>query len=648
MDKKALAALIEISHEAGSRRDYVQGGGGNTSVKSPDGKTMAIKASGTTLGAMSETAGWVELDIETVMSTFDLPGFDMLSPDERESAVLGCLRSAVIGGPAERPSVESSLHAMLGNCVIHTHPPAVLALAAGPGEEALPGLTGADEPPPLWVPYTDPGQTLAVVIREAITNYEQANGRTPEAIVIGNHGIFVVADTPEACIALHASWVSRCEEHFAKAAPSVAEVPEHDPATIRKVMAFVRRAWHSKKGSPVFARLSADPELTNAALDTTIAAVLADGALSPDQIVYTGAYSVYAKSVAEVPSALQGALDEPAWPRVILVKGLGAFVVSDDPAKLNVIEETASAAAKATRLASAAGGAHNLADSSAQFIIGWEVEHYRAKLLGGSAPDLLAGKVAVVTGAASGLGRGIANGLMEAGATVAFCDIDADGLVDATSNCPAPLRSAAIHMNVTDEDAVRIAFDEIIRHWGGVDIVVCAAGIAPPFELVDMPVDKWKFALDINLTGYFLVAREGARVMKTQGNGGAMVMISSKSGLDASKANSAYNATKAGELHLMRGWALELGPDGIRVNAVAPGNVFEGSKIWNPEYIKVCAKKKGIKPDEVIPHYVSMTALNREIKRADIANGVAFLCSDKARCVTGQTLVVDGGQVMVR
>jgi len=648
MNKKALAALIEISHAAGSCRDYVQGGGGNTSVKSPDGKTMAIKASGTRLGAMSESAGWVELNINSVLSIFDVTGINDLPVAGREKTVLSYLRSSVVDGPAKRPSVESSLHAMLGNCVIHTHPPAVLALAAGPGEAALAGLTGANEPPPLWIPYTDPGHTLAVVARDAIADYRKANGHPPQIIIIGNHGIFVAADLPDECVALHASWVSRCEKHFAKTAPAPRPMPESDPATNHKVMAFVRRTWRSKKDSPVFARRSADPELTNAALDTGIAATMAAGALSPDQIVYTGAYSVYAESVAEVPAALRGALSEPSWPRVILVKGVGAFVVSDDPAKLNVIEETASAAAKAARLASGAGGVRNLADKSAQFIIGWEVEHYRAKLMDRSALDLLAGKIAVVTGAASGLGRGIANGLVEAGATVAFCDIDMDGLAEATSGCPEPLRSAAIHMNVTDENAVRIAFDEIIRHWGGVDIVVCAAGIAPPFELIDMPVDQWRLALEINLTGYFLVARQGARVMKAQGDGGAMVMVSSKSGLAASKANSAYNATKAGELHLMRGWALELGPDGIRVNAVAPGNVFEGSKIWNPDYIEVCAKKKGIEPEEVIPHYVSMTSLNREIKRADVADAVSFLCSDKARCITGQTLVVDSGQVMVR
>jgi len=187
-----------------------------------------------------------------------------------------------------------------------------------------------------------------------------------------------------------------------------------------------------------------------------------------------------------------------------------------------------------------------------------------------------------------------------------------------------------------------------VRHWGGIDILVCAAGIAPAYELVDMPADKWRQALEVNLTGYFLVAREAARIMRSQGQGGSIVVVSSKSGLEASKANSAYNATKAGELHLMRGWALELGPDNIRVNAVAPGNVFEGSKIWNPEYIKACAKKRGIKPEEVIPYYISLTALKREIKRSDVAASVVFLCSDQARCITGQTLVIDSGQVMVR
>jgi NAD(P)-dependent dehydrogenase (short-subunit alcohol dehydrogenase family) len=237
---------------------------------------------------------------------------------------------------------------------------------------------------------------------------------------------------------------------------------------------------------------------------------------------------------------------------------------------------------------------------------------------------------------------------VEAGAAVAFCDVDDAGAKEAAAQSCAPGRAIALHMDVTDEDAVAAAFDQVLRHWGRVDIAVCAAGIAPAYDLVDTPVKLWRLALEINLTGYFLVAREAARIMRAQGDGGAMIMLSSKSGLDASKSNSAYNATKAGELHMMRGWALELGGDGIRVNALAPGNVFEGSKIWNPEYIKAAARKKGIKPEEVIPYYINLTALKRDIKRSDVAAAAVYLCSDAARCITGQTLVVDGGQVMVR
>jgi NAD(P)-dependent dehydrogenase (short-subunit alcohol dehydrogenase family) len=314
--------------------------------------------------------------------------------------------------------------------------------------------------------------------------------------------------------------------------------------------------------------------------------------------------------------------------------------------KLDAVEEVAASSARIIRLAARRGGARNLSSSAADFIINWEAEHYRARLLESAAAPL-AGRIALVTGAASGLGCGIAWGMVEAGAAVAFCDVDEPGATAAAGSVE-PRRALPVWMDVTDERAVAAAFDRVVRRWGGVDIVVCAAGIAPSYDLVDFPVEKWRLALEVNLTGYFLAGREGARIMRAQGSGGAMVMISSKTGLDASKANSAYNATKAGELHLMRGWALELGPDGIRVNAVAPGNVFEGSRIWSQEYIEARARKKGITPEEVIPYYTSLSALKREVKRSDVTAAVVFLCSEAARCITGQTLVVDSGQVMVR
>jgi NAD(P)-dependent dehydrogenase (short-subunit alcohol dehydrogenase family)/rhamnose utilization protein RhaD (predicted bifunctional aldolase and dehydrogenase) len=645
MDKESLAQLIEISHAVGAHPGYVQAGGGNTSVKSPDGRTMVIKASGTALTAMSESDGWVELDVAAVLSILNRTDLATAEVNEREARVVQHLASAVVGGRG-RPSVESALHAMLGRVVIHTHPVAANALNCGPGAKALGEITPRGELPPLWIPYTDPGWCLATAIKSALDAYHKRHGCLPAVIFMENHGLLISASDARECLALHNEWVARSERYFSLTAPAVCPAPEMDSASLRRTMVELRRVGRAARGAAPFVRLAGDSDLAGAACSGA-AQILAAGALTPDHIVYTGAHAVLAESLEELPAKLKPALAEKAPPRVALVRNVGTFLLADDPVKLDAAEALAVAAAKILRLAAGRGGTHNLSPSAADFIINWEAEHYRARLLDTAAAPLV-GKVALVTGGASGLGCGIAQGLVEAGAAVGFGDIDDPGAEAAAAASADARRALPVHMDVTDERSVAAAFDQLLGHWGGVDIIVCAAGIAPPYELVDLPVDKWRLALEINLTGYLLVAREAARIMRAQGSGGSMVMLSSKTGLDASKANSAYNATKAGELHLMRGWALELGPDGIRVNAVAPGNVFEGSKIWNPEYIQVAARKKGIKPEEVIPYYTSLTALKREIKRSDVAAAVVFLCSEAARCITGQTLVVDSGQVMVR
>jgi len=645
MDKDSLAQLIAISRAVGANPDYVQAGGGNTSVKSQDGRTMAIKASGTALTAMSEGAGWVELDTARVLSIFDRKDLAQLETNAREASVLQYMSSAVIGGRG-RPSVESALHAMLGRVVIHTHPVAANALNCGPGWKALEEITPAAELPPLWVPYTDPGWRLATTIKSAAEDYEKKHHHLPDVIFMENHGLLVSAPEAQACVALHNEWVERCERYFAPHAPPLRAPSGLDSAGLRKAMVALRRTWREVRGSTPFLRLTNDTELASVACDER-AETLAAGSLSPDHIVYNGSRALLGESLEELAAKLKPALSEMAPPRVAMIRNVGTFLLAENASKLDAAETLGVAAARITRLAMGRGGAHNLGAASAEFIINWEVEHYRAALFDAAAAPLTR-KVALVTGAASGLGCGIAQGLVEAGAAVAFCDIDDQGAQEAAAASPEPSLALPVHMDVTDEGSVADAFDTLLRHWGGLDVVVCAAGVAPAYDLVDMPVDKWQQALEINLTGYFLVAREAARIMRAQGDGGAMVMLSSKSGLDASKANSAYNATKAGELHLMRGWALELGADGIRVNGVAPGNVFEGSKIWNPEYIKTAARKRGIKPEEVIPYYVSLTALKRDIKRSDVAAAIVFLCSAAARCITGQTLVVDSGQVMVR
>ena len=646
MDEASLAQLLQISHAIGSNSDYVQAGGGNTSVKSADGHTMAIKASGTTLGQMSETAGWAELDISKLLSIFDRAELASLPTSEREAQVLEHQAAAVVRKTQGRPSVESPLHALLERVVIHTHPVAVNALTCGPGEKALGELTRQGELPPLWIPYTDPGWRLATVIKSAISAYREKHGQPPAVIFLGNHGIFTSAASAQECLALHLEWIERCAKYFEGKAPSVKTVGPPDSAHLRKTMGELRRVWREARTASAFARWSGDPELAGLAASDT-AGIMATGAFTPDIIVYAGARAVQAESLAELPAQLKSALAEKTPPRLAVVREVGSFLLADNVVELDTAEEVAACAARLARLAAGRGGAHVLSPEAADFIINWEVERYRASLLEAQAAPL-AGKVALVTGAGSGIGAGVAWGLVEAGAAVAFCDWDEPAAVEAAKVAAEPRRALAVRADVTKEEQVAAAFDRVVGHWGGVDIVVSAAGIPGAGELLDLPLHTWRAALELNLTGYFLVGREAARIMRDQGLGGSMVMIASKSALDASKGMSAYNASKAGELHMMRGWALELGRYGIRVNAIAPGNVFEGSKIWNPEYIKYCAGKKGIKPEEVIPYYTSLSALNREVKRSDIAAATVFLVSEAARCITGQTLVVDSGQTMVR
>ena len=260
----------------------------------------------------------------------------------------------------------------------------------------------------------------------------------------------------------------------------------------------------------------------------------------------------------------------------------------------------------------------------------------------------LNGQVAIVTGSASGIGRGIAEGLADSGAYLAIVDIDGAGarrqaelITDRFG-----VKSIAIETDVSDSGSVEAMAAAVTGELGGIDILVNNAGIAPAHPLVDFPIELWDKAIAINMTGYFLCARAVAKVMIEQGRGGSIINLSSKSGVRGSAQNSPYNASKSGVIGLGQGWCRELAQYGIRVNSVLPGNVLRGSGIWSPEYINACAEKLGIRPEEVEDHYNRQVPLGRQCTVEDIANLVVFLVSDKAGYITGTSMLVDGGQEM--
>ncbi len=651
---KALAELIKISTITGKDPELVQGGGGNNSVKTADGKYMYIKSSGTALKDMSAQKGWRRLKLEPLRTIIQDEILSKLEANARETEVLHRLLLACDDNvnDGSRPSVEANLHAFFDRYVIHLHPNSVGAFVnAKNGKAKLEKLFEDEKLPPLWVPYANPGLTLAKKIAKLVSGYEEQNGRKPAVLFLEKHGLFVSADTADTVLKFVKKVTSRCNSKLTE--PKAVKTKPLSQKIVTDTALAIRKAYFEAVGQYVKVSCFYDNKIAAYLRLKNISKMLAAASLAPDELAYANGPAMWIEKPTpeKIKNKLAAQIKKGMMPSIsFLVKGVGLFVVGEKslaPTVQQIVESSLFVRFNAYRL----GGISCLNRRQREFISKWESEAFYKKLLTGFGEDMLKGQIAIVSGAGSGLGKSIAIGLARAGASVAIADIDMKAAEQSCCLIQSELPKAEImtvRCDVTSEGSVNAAFESLLQHFGGLDILVNAAGIAPAGALVDLPVEKWRQTLEINLTGYFLMAQAAAKIMKQQGMGGNIINVSSKSGLQASKNNTPYNATKAGEIHMARGWALELGEYGIRVNSVCPGNVFEGSKIWNPQYIKECAKKYGIQPEEVIPYYINKTALKREIMGQDVADSVVFLCSDKARTITGQILVPDSGQVMVR
>lgn len=649
-----LAALIRISRTVGKDSSLVQGGGGNTSVKSADGEYMFIKASGTALKDMTKEKGWRRLKLSAIWSIIKDRSLAKFEPAVRETEVvnrlfLACDDNLTTGA---RPSVETPLHAILDRCVIHLHPSVVgVYVNAKKGKVALEKVFKNEKYPPLWVPYVNPGLTLARKTARLVSDYQNRYGRKPTVLFLEKHGLFISAGTPAAGLSLVHKVTETCNRGLKKT--KRIKIKPVTGKEINEARLCLRRAFFAATGQYTPVNFFMDETIAGFSARKDAKNLLGTAPITPDELVYARGPAMWVEKcdLARIIQRLKSQISrEQKPPAAFLVKNLGLFILGKEKT-VSVIKDILLSSFFIRAQAKDLGGIASLNRYQADFINHWEAEAFRRSLVSASALVDLKDRIAVISGAGSGLGRSIAIGLARAGVLVGLADIDQEAAQQTSQiikdECPEA-STLILGSNVTDETDVDNTFNFLLNNWGGLDILVNAAGIAPAYPLIELPADKWRAALEINLTGYFLMARAAARIMIQQQMGGVIINISSKSGLDASKNNTPYNATKAGELHMARGWAMELGRHNIRVNSICPGNVFERSKIWSPAYIKVCAKKYGIKPEEVIPYYVNKTMLKKEIKGQDIADAVVFLASDKARRITAQTLVVDAGQAMVR
>ncbi|MFD5752682.1 bifunctional aldolase/short-chain dehydrogenase [Streptomyces sp. NPDC127033] len=667
----AAAELLERSHRLGADPRNTNYAGGNTSAKgsTTDPVTgdavelMWVKGSGGDLGTLT-AGGLAALRVDRLRAlTGVYPGVER--EDEMVAAFDYCLHGK--GGAA--PSIDTAMHGLVDAAhVDHLHPDSGIALACAADGEKLTAECFGDTV--VWVPWRRPGFQLGLDIAAV----KKAN---PAAIgcVLGGHGITAWGDSSEECERNSLHIIRTAETFLAeRGAPEpfgpVREGYEPLPEAERRAKAaalapLIRglastdrpQVGHFTDTEPVLDFLAREEHPRLAALGTScpdhflrtkvrpLVLDLPAGApleevrerLAALHTAYRSEYRAYYERHATPDSpAMRG-----ADPAIVLVPGVGMFSFGKDKQTARVAGEFYVNAVNVMRGAEAVSTYAPIEESEKFRIEYWELEE--AKLRRMPAPKALATRVALVTGAGSGIGRAVAHRLAAEGACVVVADLNAEGAASVAEELGGTDRAVAVTVDVTDEEQIRAAFDAAALAFGGVDLVVNNAGISISKPLLETTVRDWDLQHDIMARGSFLVSREAARVMTDQGFGGDIVYIASKNAVFAGPNNIAYSATKADQAHQVRLLAAELGGAGIRVNGVNPDGVVRGSGIFAGGWGAERAAVYGVEEEKLGEFYAQRTILKREVLPDHVAAAVFVLTGGELSHTTGLHIPVDAG-----
>lgn len=648
-------ALVEMSHRYGASSEFVLAGGGNTSYKTED--TLFVKGSGTALATISES-GFVRMDRKKLSAMLEKSYSE--NETEREAQVLADMMAArCTGEEAKRPSVETLLHDLLPySFVLHVHPSLVNGITcARDGEAACTRLF----PNAVWVGSTKPGYILAMLCKEKIDAFTAKNGSAPKLIFLQNHGIFFAADTVEEIDRAVCETMARIKENI-KRFPDDGEAEYDREAALR--LAPELRMLYGQGGNAIVTFTVNKDIISFASSKESFAPI--SGGFSPDHIVYCKAEPLFVEAGDALSERLEA--DFAAYkeqngyaPKIVLVSGVGMFSCGKTKKEADTAAAVFCDAMNIAVYSESFGGALPLDDELTSFIKSWEVESYRARVaLSGGAAKRLSEKVSIVTGAAQGFGRGIAEAMLEEGAYVAIADMNYEGakaFADVACEKYGAGRAIAVSANVSDEKSVSDMIDACVLAYGGLDIFVNNAGIVRAGGLDEMTKANFELVTAVNYTAYFLCAKYASRPMKLQRKYAPaylsdIIEINSKSGLAGSNKNFAYAGSKFGGLGLTQSFALELAPYGIKVNAICPGNYLDGPLWSDPErglfvqYLNA-GKVPGAKTvDDVRRYYESKVPLNRGCLPKDIARALFYIVEQEYE--TGQALPVTGGQEMLK
>ena len=394
MMDKALTELIRISNATGKDPTLVQGGGGNSSVKSADGKYMYIKSSGTSLKDMNNQSGWRRLRLDSVLSIINDKTMAQLDPQPREVEVVNRLLLSCDDEvtTAARPSVETHLHAFLDRCIIHLHPNAVGAYVnAKNGKGKLQKLFKDEKFPPVWVSYADPGFMLAKKIANLIDDYQNRFGRKPAILFLAKHGLIVSADNPDTALHLVRKAIERCAGKLKY--PKAVKIKSIEQGTVADAKLCIRRAFFEATGRYATISYFYDNDVAAFLAQRDAQKMLSAAALAPDELVYSNGPAMWVDKCdsKKIATRLTSQINKGQKPSVaFLVKDIGLFVA----AKKNLAPTIRDIAASSFFIRANAyqmGGISSLNKRQQDFINQWEAEAFRKSLASRPAAHRLKG-----------------------------------------------------------------------------------------------------------------------------------------------------------------------------------------------------------------------------------------------------------------
>src|SRR5882724_895391 len=670
----SLEALVYRSNLLGSDRALANQGGGNTSSKGTavdhsgrEQRVLWVKGSGTDLATITP-GGFAALRLDEIIPL-------RRREEMGDTAMVDFLRRCALDPDQPRPSIETLLHAFIAAPQVdHTHPDAIIALTSSPNGRKLAEETFGEEV--VWLDYQRPGFDMSRGIAELLDANPSAR-----AVLLEKHGLVTWGESGEESYRRTIEVVSRAATAIEKAGagrfglggPKLAECGEQyaQPLLLASLPALRGALLADTDG--VVLEVDRSPEAVAFASSVRAPEVSQVGAPCPDHLINTQhkplviEFDPSSDGTAEFTDALRNCVAayadwyrmyykrnvseesrlfpmDPAGPRVVLIPGLGIVTSGADATRARTARDLYHRAIAVEDAAEAIGGFRSLTESEAFAIEYWPLERY--KLAQVPPPRELAGRIALITGGASGIGRATARLLAHLGAHVVVADLNREGaeaVAEEIVGACGLRRAVAAHVDVTDEAAVAEMIGRTVLEYGGLDILVSSAGLATSAPVTETTLEEWELNYAMLARGYFLCAREAFRVLLEQGRGGSIVFVGSKNALVAGANAAAYSSAKAASLHLARCLAEEGGPHGIRVNTVNPDAVIAGSGIWSSDWKAERASTYGIDAEDLPGFYRGRTRLGVNVYPEDVAEAIAFFAGPRSAKSTGNVINVDGG-----